>query len=93
MRDIYPEQGTTPVGSITYGEILKGYYVVSACGGNRTYTGAMKKPGRVTPGFVRSLVVLYLRVLVGRAVLRDQMSHVLVEYELVIFLNRRSPAW
>ncbi len=40
------------------------------------------------PGFVRSLKILFLRVLVDRAVLHDQMNLVLVEYELVIFLNR-----
>jgi len=39
-------------------------------------------------GFVRSLKILFLRVLVDRAVLHDQMNLVLVEYELVIFLNR-----
>jgi hypothetical protein len=48
-----------------------------------------KKPGHVTPpGFVRSLKVLVQRVLAGLAVLHDQMNLVIVEYELVIFLNR-----
>ena len=66
---------------------------MSANDPKRTYVEKEKSRDMWQPGFVRSLKILFLRVLVDRTVLHDQMNLVLVEYELVIFLNRRYRRW